>query len=399
MKVTLLTEQTATNTLVRLVHDCTRFNVAVAWAGPNQVVDAMLKASGKLGKLVIGTHMYQTNPEVLRSFKPYKAVRCLPPSGRLFHPKVYLFEMSDGLAAVVGSHNLTDGAFGGNNIEASVLLEGDSGSEALSRLAAFIESHWQSAELISDEFLYSYQIQYQLHKNKRRALETFTCLSTPKAGAKGSPLDLSWAELVKGVKQDSHHSLEGRLAVLEKAVKLFTASASFATMQLDERKAIAGTYGSKEPQLGGLNWAWFGSMFGQGDFKNLINQSPQGLSTALEHIPTEGEVTEAQFDAFTHDFEQAFQGKSRTGGVPTASRLLAMKRPDVFVAVNRANDKGICAAFGVAYSTLSLQNYWERIIVPIQLSPWWLHARPRKALEGRIWDNRAALLDSIYYEP
>lgn len=49
-----------------------------------------------------------------------------------------LFETSQGLAAVVGSHNLTGGAFGGKNIEVSVLLEGDAddGFATASRLAA-----------------------------------------------------------------------------------------------------------------------------------------------------------------------------------------------------------------------------------------------------------------------
>lgn len=44
-------------------------------------------------------------------------------------------------------------------------------------------------------------------------------------------------------------------------------------------------------------------------------------------------------------------------------------------------------------------NYWEGVVVPMQNSPWWLHPRPREALDGRIWDNRAALMDSIYYDP
>lgn len=400
MEVSLLTEGQATRTVARLVRDCIRFNVAVAWAGTNAVVDAMLAAHSKLGMVVIGTHMYQTDPAVLRAFAPYKGARCLPPDGRLFHPKVYLFETPTGMSAVVGSHNLTGGAFGGKNIEVSVLVEGQASDEVLSGLVSFVQASWGSAEAIDeDNFLFPYETQYRLNKDRRSALDKFHRLKKPHAGAKTSPLALSWAKFVEGVKSDGYHNLDGRLAILERASALFSENATFAAMSPHERKAIAGTYGSKEPRLDDLEWPWFGTMFGQGDFKSLVVKSPAQLSEALDHIPAEGDVSEEQFNAFAMSFDRAFQGKSHRGGVPTATRLLAMKRPDFFVGMTEANRNGICAAFGSAPTTLNLSNYWSRVVIPLQSSPWWLAPRPRGALTGRIWDNRAALLDSIYYEP
>ena len=400
MKVSMLTDGQATHTVVRLVRECIRFDVAVAWAGPNATVDAMLEAHPKLGRVVIGTHMYQTDPEVLRRFMPYVGVRCLPPDGRLFHPKVYLFEMPKGFAAVVGSHNLTRGAFGGNNIEVSVLLEGTITDVVFIDLTAFVKSSWNLAEAIDEDvFLFPYETQYRINKVNRSALDRFHRLKKPRAGAKTSPMDISWTSFTADVRNDGHHSLDGRLAILDGASTLFKERDSFAAMSQYERKAIAGTYGAKEPQLGGLDWLWFGSMFGQGDFKNLVNESPELLSKALQNIPLDGEVSETQYDAFVRHFDFAFEGKAHKGGVATASRLLAMKRPDIFVGLNNANRVGISKAFGPAPTTLNLGNYWKRIIIPMQSSPWWLHPRPREVSAGRIWDNRAALMDSIYYDP
>jgi HKD family nuclease len=400
MKISMMTEGQATRTVVDLVRACSRFDVAVAWAGSNPVVEAMLAANHKLGKLVIGTHMYQTDPEVLRAFMPHSGARCMAPDGRLFHPKVYIFETPDGLSAVVGSHNLTGGAFGGKNIEVSVLIEGKADSEVFTSLVSFIKSSWSSAEEIDeDEFLFAYEAQYRLNKAKRGTLEKFNRLKKPKVGAKTSPLLLTWVKFIEGVRNDEHHNLDGRLAILEQAGALFSQYSSFASMPVFQRKAIAGTYGTVEPQFEDLEWAWFGTMAGQGDFKNLVNESPERLSEALDQIPVEGEVSKEHFDAFAIAFNSAFEGKSHIGGVPTASRLLAMKRPDFFVGVTGANREGICAAFGSAPSTLSLDNYWSRIVTPMQNSPWWCATRPRTALAGRVWDNRAALLDSIYYDP
>lgn len=400
MKVNILTDGQATRTIVRLLRECHRFDVAVAWAGPNTAVDAMLATHLKLRRVVIGTHMYQTDPAVLRKFSACAGARCLPPNGRLFHPKVYLFEMQEGVAAVVGSHNLTGGAFGGKNIEVSVLLEGSASDTVFVDLDAFVKSSWSKAEAIDeDTFLFAYETQYLINKAKRSALDKFYRLKKPRAGAKTSPMDISWDSFIAAVKNDSYHSLEGRLAILERASELFNERGSYAAMSQYERKAIAGTYGRKEPQLDDLDWPWFGAMFAQGDFKNLVNESPALLSRALQNIPLDGDVSETQFDAFVRYFNIAFEGKKHKGGVATASRLLAMKRPDVFVGLNDANRTGICEAFGSAPTTLKLNNYWERVIVPMQNSPWWLHPRPRGALAGRVWDNRAALMDSIYYAP
>lgn len=281
-----------------------------------------------------------------------------------------------------------------------MLLEGFAEDAVFTELSSFVKSSWGAAEAINeDSFLFAYEAQYQINKAKRSALDKFHRFKKPRAGANTSPMNISWASFTGQVKNDGHHSLEGRLAILERASALFKEHRSFAAMSQYERKAIAGTYGGKEPQLDDLEWLWFGAMFGQGDFKNLVNESPELLSKALQNIPLDGDVSEIQFNAFVRPFNLAFKGKAHKGGVATASRLLAMKRPDVFVGLNNANRVGISEAFGTAPTTLNLGNYWERVVVPMQNSPWWLHPRPRDALDGRIWDNRAALMDSIYYDP
>lgn len=400
MKVSMLTNREAIDALTRLIRGCTRFDVAVAWAGPNAGVEEMLSAHPKLGRAVIGTHMYQTDPAVLRQFMPHKGARCMAPSGRLFHPKVYLFTMAQGMAAFVGSHNLTGGAFGGKNIEVSVLLEGATEESVFADLAGFIQSSWEIAEKIDEEgFLFAYEAQYKVNKNKRKDLDKFHRLKKPRAGAQASPMDVSWEQFVAAVKGDPHHNVEDRLRIVERATMLFGEYGTYAAMSQYERKAIAGTYGNVEPQLDDLDWAWFGTMAGHGDFKSLVIGAPAVLSSALQAIPADGDVSESQFNEFVDLFERAFESKTHKGGIATGSRLLSMKRPDIFVCLNVANRDGICNAFGTAPTTLSLENYWERVIVPMQNSPWWLHPRPREVFAARIWDNRAALIDSIYYDP
>lgn len=399
MEVTFISGRDAERVLIDLTRSCTKFSWAVAWATPNALTREALKHRKKMKQLVIGTHFYQTDPKLLMDFTDVKSARVKPPTGALFHPKVYLFTNGASMSALVGSHNMTKSALGGRNTEASVLMQGPVSHPALAELTEFVSAAWQEAKPIDGVFLRSYLAQYEVNREAREALEEFHELKEPLVeSAQGSPLDLTWESFKDGIKADPHNSVERRLKILEAAQQLFERHGSFALMDKMERKAIAGTFADNEPGLADLPWGWFGSMFGAGTFKALVNEPSELLSRALDRIPLRGPVAESQYKAFVSDFKAAFDGSARKGNIAPASRLLALKRPDQFVAVNDRNRRGLCSAFGTAFSTLNLDNYWARIIVPMTLSPWWREQRPSSPRSARLWDNRAAMLDCIYYE-
>ena len=122
---------------------------------------------------MIGTHMYQTSPETLKELKDAGEVRYRSPRGPLFHPKIYIFESKQGITAVVGSHNLTGGAFRGNNIEVSVLYEGTGQDTVISDLKEFIQNFWQKSDKIDDAFLYAYAIQHKLNQKSLKQISSF----------------------------------------------------------------------------------------------------------------------------------------------------------------------------------------------------------------------------------
>ena len=87
-----------------------------------------------------------------------------------------------------------------------------------------------------------------------------------------------------------------------------------------------------------------------------------------------------------------------SGALATATRLLAMKRPDYFVCVDSKNRKGLCHAFLVPTS-VTLDDYWESFCMRIQQAAWWLVPEPKGTLERSVWRGRAAFLDALFYEP
>src|SRR5262249_50503526 len=77
-------------------------------------------------------------------------------------------------------------------------------------------------------------------------------------------------------------------------------------------------------------------------FKAAIRDNRQEISDALDAIPPAVEpVTKADYMRFVRLFRGAFPNGG--GGLATGTRLLAMKRPDVFVCLDRKNRGNLCS--------------------------------------------------------
>lgn len=197
------------------------------------------------------------------------------------------------------------------------------------------------------------------------------------------------------LKDQDVSSFDMRLTILRKVKQFFSKVQSFNDLTYDEKRMIAGTKIRKTGD--DMDWLLFGSMVGFGVFQSLIRTENPNLAEAIDHIPLSGAVSREQYDQFVSIFQSAFEGEARTGGVPTASRLLAMKRPDTFICVDSENKKGLAKDLGFTPSTISFEKYWDEIIVPITESNWWQSDKPIGP-EGLLWEGRTAMLDIIYFK-
>ena len=183
--------------------------------------------------------------------------------------------------------------------------------------------------------------------------------------------------------------------MLDIAQNAFKSATHFKDISLDERKFIAGipTDLSGDRRL----WGYFGSMKGAGKYKNVIIQKPDIISDALDEIPLNGTVTKAHYNAYIETFKLAFPYFKTF--LATSTRLLAMKRPDVFVCVDSKNKERLCKAFGITQSSLSNpNNYWEDVIMRIQDAEWYQNPLPKSKKERKVENYRVAFLDALYYE-
>jgi len=371
------------------------FRWSVAWASSAfPLFEELLKNRDRVSQLVVGTHFYQTHPDFLKVFVDDPKVRVvLQPSG-VFHPKIYLFENSrDDWACIIGSPNFSGAAF---SVNAEVAMHFDStASESgvnYDVLRKVIDEHWEKGKPLTKELLDPYR---SIWKRKAQLLDQ---LAGTYGGKAGKPivsvevLRLNWLEFVSRVRSEKHHALDMRIGVLRGVRTYFEGKKHLADLGKAERRRIAGLAGNDE----GVDWGYFGSMKGAGWFWTAIDMNSENLSVALDAIPSDGLVGQNDYEAFIESFKQASPNGARVG---VATRLLCMKRPDLFVCLDNRNRSGLCKAFGIAQSNMSYARYWSEIIERVRDAVWWNAPRPSDSREEEdIWLGRTAFLDALYYE-
>jgi hypothetical protein len=384
--------------LRRYMEEYEEFHWAVAWAAHPNMAKELFAHRSKFRNVTFGVAFSQTAPDVVDALvgvdHGYIATRF---EGGTYHPKVYCFRTGRRVAALVGSANFTGGGLGAN-LEAAVALTGTMDDAALSDIITFARRSAGYGRQVTKPYADAYRASCiraaRLPKAPRNPVPEVHF------GAVDSIVMKDWDEYVRRLQDSRHHDMARSLELLAIARRWFATDASFAHFSAAQRKAIAGTLGEYQkigPELD-RDWGWFGSMRGAGDFANRIEQNDRFLAKALDSIQSGGEVTRAQYERFCKLFRQAFAGSSRTGGVPTATRLLSMKRPDTFLCICKPNIVQAAKELGFSRTTLDLENYWDRVVEPIRLSNWYNADKPDYP-DGELWEARVAMLDVLFYRP
>jgi hypothetical protein len=204
-------------------------------------------------------------------------------------------------------------------------------------------------------------------------------------------MSMSWGSFYNEVQKSSQHNFKERCELLDLAQNEFQSGLPFNKMEPGLRYMIAGLRTEYDSR-----WGWFGSMIGAGKYYAAVKRNDIHLSQALGLVPLDGIVTRAHYNAYLQEYKLAFpEGRH---GIATATRLLALKRPDQFVCFDKMNKTRLCEDFGIKASGMNYERYWDEIVERIMDSPWWNSPAPTRPLELSAWRGRAAMLDAIFYE-
>ena len=380
--------------LVRLIKKYPNVAFAVAWASAGtDVFNELKKNRSNIRKAVIGTHFYQTHPDVLDVFVDSEKVKfMLQPKG-VFHPKVYLFWDKREWELLIGSANLTAGAMNKNS-EVMTLISSTSSDAATLKdeIIVLIDQYFSDARTVGAEDAAAYRALWQKQQPVLRRLSgQYGKDTNNKSPVDSNVMAMTWERFVAAVRNDPYHGFENRCDLLQLVRDAFGRVCKFQLMDRGLRKTIAGL-----PNDVDSRWGWFGSMKGAGYYHQAVNDNSPHLSQALDQIPLTGHVSRQHYDAYLAEFLRAFPNGRH--GIGIASRLLALKRPDYFVCIDSKNKQRLCQDFGIKQTGLDYECYWDEVIERITDSVWWNEPRPVNPVEAAVWDGRAAMLDAIFYE-
>ena len=193
-------------------------------------------------------------------------------------------------------------------------------------------------------------------------------------------------------------ALDEKLALL--SYLKITKQQTLSEMIQEDRLAFAGKHtASHDPSIYKFDVEWFGSTKSAKNFHQLLQNNPELLDKALANIPTEGDVSEQDYQNFVIDYLAAHNVLDDVK--PTlapATRLLAMHRPDIFLPLTNSKLDSLCAAFEVPkLNNKDFDRYYKDIIQAMHVMPWYRAKCPETELEQQLWSVRALLPTLFYY--
>lgn len=370
--------------------------LAYAWASSDKGRAKHWKSLplGKVTRAIIGVQFAQTEPDALNRLRNCGpgVLKIVKDTRGVFHPKVLIGLSGPHVRILLGSSNFTRGGFDGNT-ELNITLSGRITDLVLSEIIEFFDMQWDDPRAFEPEteFLKVYTDKYE---NRPRPENIWRDV---RSNLQSAELDVGWNDFFALIQQHHLWAITNHdevrvfdddergsyLQTVEQCQRYFHTNHSLASMPEDHRKFVAGTIRNES--------GYFGSMTPAGRFKHLILSNPKVISDALASIPLHGRVTDAAIMKYLTTVLDA-PGVNFGG----ATRLLAMRRPDRFISLNKASRKKIKALFGLAPSRPP--SYLE-LLHRVWAMPWCASKEPTKLRERRVWKARVALLDAIFYEP
>lgn len=386
MLVSVLSNAEAhTRALRELFEWADEVDMACAWATADEGRAAHWRLLNleKIRRAVIGTEFAQTEPWVLRTLLDAKKLR-VGQSKRTFHPKLYLGYKGQKVRALVGSANFTASAFS-HNVELGVLLEGSVNDGPLKELAKFVNVQWKDGMQVNLQWLLDYEVVW----NRRP-----TPPDIPHAKLHVESVDdlrMSWDRYYKLlVSQEGRESymkvFKGEPSYtteLDRTQAVFRKESTFAKISPDDRRLLMGLPGASSGLIGSMGPARYA--------KRLVKDSPEEVGRYLDQIPLSGAVSLTLVD-------EVMQGLTALHGVKlgVATRLLAVKRPDLFVSVNNASNPKLSKLLG--RNQLTTAKQYVGLLQSVWQLDWHLSPPPADPSQHIAWQRRAALLDCVLYE-
>ena len=211
---------------------------------------------------------------------------------------------------------------------------------------------------------------------------------------------IPWPMFADFVQENSAlQALPERLKLLDYINKIRTSN--LADMIEEDRLAFAGKHTAQHDiSVYNFDVEWFAGSRGAKTFHQLLKSHPQAFDQALASIPLRGDVSLTHYQDFIKAYKAIFAEHASDEKAPltAATRLLAMRRPDQFIALTNGKLDVLSQGLGlVKLNNQSFDDYWHELIASIRSTQWWNCAMPSDEIEQQLWQNRALLIDLFLF--
>ena len=373
----------------------TSIDLATAWATENDGLYKLcqLKETSDLEiRAIVGLWGNFTHPMALKILDRIGRLRIVD-ENQHFHPKIYVFRSPKKSVAWVGSANFTKGGFELN--EELLLATSDTKT-----IENWFDRLWHKCDHLQDGAIDEYAKHRKQNQPNPPSLPQGPIPRLP-----DGPLTLlqgvtDWNGYLDALEQcnrwwasrkgyfvlEETHSWYETISQLHHIVK----QQNWSEIDDTDRKHLIGLQGIN------ANWGLLGRM--RPLALDAIFQEKHTLNTVQDAVRDVVAADDSDFpDAAIEAYEKITGIKNLAHA--TATRLLALARPDRIVSFNEKSRNGLVKYFNLNINSGSLKSEsYRSLLDSLYKKSWFNGPRPETPRERNIWAMRAALMDCFVYQ-
>ena len=387
-------------------------DIATAWATPGEHLRALSAAANQGVKIraIVGISGNATHPDALEELSriPAGDLRIVPEGDRLFHPKLYLFEWHEGgnvkRQAWIGSANFTRAGFGGHSgANEEIVLEVGPGEQA-DALADWFQERWDRCRMDSpiSEEIRRYTKDWKRsppHRQVRQITSGSVSDRRDLLDDVHRPLSLrgyrqaleeceellrdeglGW-KILDPLGQSYMRAISGRRDLLLGATR-------WSQLDAESRRRLKGSY-----QRPDLKWWGLTGTIVRGHW-SAVRRNERKIRASLDAVR---QAHDSEFPDIAVDKMRALMAIHNVGP-GTATLLLTLARPDRLLSLNTRSAKGYEVLSRLSLSSLREPEKYRELLRWLYRQRWYNDGPPTDEGLVRIWESRAALVDSFVYE-
>lgn len=156
---------------------------------------------------------------------------------------------------------------------------------------------------------------------------------------------------------------------------------------------------SLNPSTYNFDVEWFASTKSAKGFHQMLADLPGAFDDALSNIQLEGDVSQSDYQQFVIAYLSSFNGSDEKPTLAPATRLLAMRRPDVFTPISNSRLDALCSALGITkLNNRDFERYWQDVVQSIHAMSWFKMASAANSeLDEQLVKIKALIPCFFYY--